>query len=88
MSEVKDAGVADVAQEPYDSEKVQRTARQFSIGHLSENREDDFLTRNGLNIKSFQRRELPASIVVSCEHLSNRTQVRKAWKAWLSSIAP
>jgi hypothetical protein len=32
-------------------------ARKFSIGHISENREEDFLTRNGLNLKSFQRRK-------------------------------
>jgi hypothetical protein len=31
--------------------------RKWSIGRVSENREDDFMTRNGLNIQSFQRRE-------------------------------
>ena len=84
MADVKDT---DVAKEPYDSEKGPRETRQFSIGHLSENREDDFLTRNGLNLKSFQKRELSVLVTLSRRHLSNRTQVRRAWKAWLSSIA-
>jgi hypothetical protein len=37
--------------------KDEEGARKFSIGHISENREEDFLTRNGLNLRSFQRRK-------------------------------
>lgn len=40
----------------YDSEKGAR--HTAGDGHVPENfREDDFMTRNGLNLKSFQRRE-------------------------------
>ena len=51
------------APEPVDSEYGHNSPngegeRKFSIGHLSENREDDFMTRNGLNLRSFQRRQL------------------------------
>lgn len=38
--------------------KDEEGARRYSIGHISENRETDFWTRNGLNLRSFQRREL------------------------------
>lgn len=39
------------------SDDSEKDGRKFSIGHVAENREDDFMTRNGLNLKSFQRRE-------------------------------
>ncbi|KAI8243827.1 Amino-acid permease inda1 [Colletotrichum sp. SAR 10_99] len=43
---------------PYDSEKGTTTKAATATGHVPENfREDDFLTRNGLNLKSFQRRD-------------------------------
>uniref|UniRef100_L2FVT7 Amino-acid permease inda1 n=1 Tax=Colletotrichum fructicola (strain Nara gc5) TaxID=1213859 RepID=L2FVT7_COLFN len=43
---------------PYDSEKGTTTKAATGTGHVPENfREDDFLTRNGLNLKSFQRRD-------------------------------
>jgi hypothetical protein len=48
---------------PQDSEKGPEVApRRASVGgtdlDLSTGRESDFMTRNGLNLKSFQRREL------------------------------
>lgn len=54
MAEVKNVDVDPVAS-PQDSEKgfhpTDPNARR------TDNREDDFLTRNGLNLKSFQRRK-------------------------------
>lgn len=59
MDETKHATVS-----PHDSEKGPEISprRPSVIGgtdhNLETNREADFMTRNGLNLKSFQRREL------------------------------
>lgn len=51
MAEVKNV---DIASSPQDSEKGFQAPATTT--HRTDNREDDFLTRNGLNLKSFQRR--------------------------------
>lgn len=44
---------------PHDSEKYASPKRRISVGgsdlHNSDNRESDFMTKNGLNLRSFQR---------------------------------
>ena len=59
-----DARAAENGHASLDSPPGEKT-RKWSIGHVSENREDDFLTRNGLNVRSFQRRKFAVRRVVS-----------------------
>ena len=60
--------------------------RRWSIGRVSENREDDFLTRNGLNLRSFQRREWTTHPFVS-RGLIEPQELMMA-RVSLTSIAP
>lgn len=49
-----------LAHSPSDSEKGHERRPSAGDGSVPQNfREQDFMTRNGLNLKSFQRRELP-----------------------------
>lgn len=53
---------ATISNSPTDSEKGPVRRPSAGDGTVPINmREEDFLTRNGLNLKSFQRRELPCS---------------------------
>jgi hypothetical protein len=62
--------------------------RQWSIGHVSENREDDFLTRNGLNLRSFQRREFAFAMYRVVSRDLTEPQELMMDRVWLTSIAP
>ncbi len=64
----------------------EKGTRRLSIGHVSENREDDFMTRNGLNLQSFKRRESAAQPTASRDLTA--LQGLMMGPVWLSLIVP
>lgn len=71
----------DMSPSPHDSEKGAESitkAPTHGDGVISDTgREDDFMTRNGLNLKSFRRRELPplqSASLTSYGHPANNWQ--------------
>jgi hypothetical protein len=76
MADVKNLHVG---QSPHDSEKGTDPLKHTTSPRHGQNetfREADFMTRNGLNLKSFQRRKSHTE-TASCGSGSNVSQVRR-----------
>ena len=80
----------DAANPPnYDNGHVspdEKGIRRLSIGHVSENREDDFLTRNGLTLRSFKRSTFLVHLTLSRDLTAFKGPTMHL--VWACSITP